>query len=190
METLNEAPVVTALCKEPEGDIIRGVTPMQLTPENLRTFWEKSKPFRTIFSEEVNGDYKKFLELFLSMDGDNHLRAHGLFWLVDDFVGIFYMTHITELDAQCHFTFFDRRLKGREELTRKIIRFVFEKFGFRRMNVEIPKYASKHTFGFTLALGFVKEGEKRKAARYKDDWFDVVCFGLLREEALDDGTKN
>jgi hypothetical protein len=189
MLDLHEAPVVTALCKEPEGDIIRKVSPMQLTPSNLKTFWEKSKPFRTLFTDEINGDYKKFLELFLSMDGDN-IRAHGLFWVVDDFVGIFYMTHITTLDAQCHFTFFDRRLKGREQMAKEIIRYVFKTFGFRRMNVEIPKYASKHTFGFTLSLGFVKEGEKRKAAHYKDDWFDVVCFGLLREEALPDGTPN
>lgn len=187
METLNEAPILTALCKEPEGEIMRGVTPMRMTPQNMKTFWEKSRQFRTIFTEEVNGDFKKFCELFLSGDGDS-LRAHGLFWLIDDFVGVFYITHITELDAQCHFTFFDRRLKGREELTKAFIRYGFEHFGFRRINVEIPKYASKHTFGFTFALGFVKEGEKRKAAKYKGDWFDVVCFGLLREEALSHGT--
>lgn len=187
--TVNQASVVTALCKEPEGDIIRGITPVQLTPEFLREFWEKSRQFRTLFTDEINGDYKKFLELFLSMDGDN-IRAHGLFWVVDDFVGVFYITHITELDAQCHFTFFDRRLRGREELTRQFLRWGFRKFGFRRLNVEIPKYASRHTFGFTLALGFVKEGEKRKAAKYRDDWFDVVCFGLLREEALGNVSKN
>lgn len=187
METLAQEPVVSALCKEPEGDVVRHIRSMQLTPVNLKTFWEKSRQFRTVFSEEVNGSFKKFCELFLSLDGDRP-RAHGLFWVVDDFVGVFYITHITELDAQCHFTFFDRRLKGREELTKKFIRHGFDHFGFRRLNVEIPKYASKHTFGFTMALGFVKEGEKRKAAKYKDDWFDVVCFGLLREEASRNGS--
>ena len=183
MEVLNEAPILTAICREPEGDILRGITPMKLTPQNLKIFWEKSKQFRTLFTDEINGDFKKFCELFISMDADG-LRAHGLFWVVDDFVGVFYITHITELDAQCHFTFFDRRLKGREELTRAFIRWGFQHYGFRRINVEIPKYASSHTFGFVRAIGFTKEGEKRKAAKYKDDWFDVVCFGLLREEAL------
>jgi hypothetical protein len=187
MTILNWEPVLSAVCKEPEGDVVRSIRPMQLTPANLKTFWEKSRQFRTVFTDEINGDFKKFCELFLSFDGDRP-RAHGLFWVVDDFVGIFYITHITELDAQCHFTFFDRRLKGREELTKQFIRYGFEHFGFRRLNVEIPKYASKHTFGFTMALGFVKEGEKRKAVKYKDDWFDLVCFGLLREEALRNGS--
>lgn len=183
--TLAETPLFAVECNEPEGLVTREVFFMPLSPQNLKTFWEKARQFRTLFGADINQDFKKFMELFVSQDGDQ-LRAHGLFWRIDDFVGVFDLTHITEIDALCHYTFFDRRHKGREELTRQLIRYVFREFGFRRLSVEIPKYASPHTFGFTTALGFKKEGIKRKSAPYKDDWFDVVCFGLLREEALKD----
>jgi hypothetical protein len=53
---------------------------MDLSMDNLRIFWEKSKGFRTVFRDEVNGDFKKFCELFISQDGER-LRAHGLFWV-------------------------------------------------------------------------------------------------------------
>jgi RimJ/RimL family protein N-acetyltransferase len=176
-------PVVVAACDEPEGLIERHVYPMPLSIENLRTFWEKAQQFRTVFGDEVNGDFKKFLELFISQEGDS-FRAHGLFWVIDDFVGVYYMTHLTEVECQVHYTFFDRRHKGREELTRAMLRYAFNKFGFQRMSVEIPMYASRHTFGFTYALGFKKEGLKRNCVYYKGEWFSATCFGLLREAAL------
>ena len=177
-------PVVSAICHEPEGEIERHVYSMPLSLENLKTFWEKSKDFTTVFGDEVNGDFKKFCELFISQEGDE-FRAHGLFWVIDDFIGVYYVTHITEVDCQVHYTFFDRRHKGREDLTKALLRHGFELFGFRRMSVEVPMYASHHTFGFTAALGFKKEGRKRKCVFYKGEWFDSTCFGLLREEALD-----
>lgn len=178
----NDDVVVTELCCEPEGDFIRSVRPMQLTQENLRIFWEKSRQFPTIFSQEVNSDFKKFCELFLSVTDAGRLRSHGLFWVIDDFVGVYYMTNITEIDAQVHYTFFDRRHKGRENLTRAMLKHVFDTYGFRRLTVEVPMYVLKHTFGFVYALGFKREGRRRKCAFYKDDWFDATTFGILRSE--------
>ena len=179
---LSDDVVVTELCCEPGGDFIRSVRPMQLTQENLRTFWEKSRQFPTIFTKEVNDDFKKFCELFLSITDSGRLRAHGLFWVIDDFVGVYYMTNINDIDAQVHYTFFDRRHKGREQLTRSMLRHVFETFGFRRLTVEVPMYVQKHTFGFVTALGFKREGRRRKCAFFKDDWFDATIFGILRSE--------
>lgn len=178
-------PITSALCREPEGEVTRYVYPMPLSITNLRTFWNKARQFPTVFGDEVNGDFKKFLEMFISQDGDT-FRAHGLFWVIDDFVGVYFMTHITVVDCQVHYTFFDRRHLGREQLTKNMLKYAFERFGLRRMSVEIPMYASQHTRGFTLALGFKKEGRKRKCVQYKGDWFDAMCFGLLREEALNE----
>lgn len=183
IETMVDNHITSAFCQEPEGDVERFVYPMELSMQNLSTFWEKSRGFRTVFRDEVNGDFKKFVELFVSTEGD-HLRAHGLFWRIDNFVGVYYMTHITQVECEVHYTFFDRRHKGREELTRNMLRYAFETYGFQRMNVEVPMYASRHTFGFTTAIGFRKEGVKRKCISYKGEWFDATYFGLLREEAL------
>ena len=177
--------IITAICNEPEGTFVRHVYPMALSLENLHRFWEKASQFRTVFNSDVRGDFKAFCELFLSLDG-NIPRAHGLFWVIDDFVGLYYMTHLSDHDCQVHYTFFDKRHKGREELTREMLRYAFRTFGFQRMTVEIPLYASRNTFGFTHAIGFKKEGVRRKCIKYKDDWFDAACFGLLRSEALPD----
>lgn len=182
---MSDEPVLTAVCDEPEGQIERSVRPMILTVENLQRFWEESRHFKTLFSAQVNGDFKKFCELFLYSGPDGELRTNGLFWLVDDFVGVFYMTSIKPCeDAQVHYAFFDRRHFGRETLTREMIKYVFRKYNFRRLTVEIPYYASRLAFQFTESVGFKKEGRKRKAVYYNDDWFDVAQFGILKEEAL------
>lgn len=186
---ITSTPVVTAVCREPEGIVVRSAYAMQLSQENLQLFWSKARKFTTVFSVEVKDDFKKFCELFLSQEG-NDVRAHGLFWVIDDFVGIYYMTHITGNDAQVHYTFFDRRHFGREELTREMLRYVFRRFGFWRLSVEIPNYVSSHTHGFVSALGFKKEGKKRKAVEFKDARHDVITYGLLREEILDNGNEN
>jgi hypothetical protein len=177
-----QPPIVTAVCKEPEGIVVRYVYPLVLTPENLQKFWEKARKFPQVFGTEVK-DFKSFCELFLSQE-DGQVRAHGLFWVIDDFVGVYYMTHIHNTDALVHYSFFDRRHSGREELTKEMLRYVFRRFGFWRLSVEIPEYATNNTFGFTAALGFKKEGTKRNAIMFKDMKRAVKMYGLTREDAL------
>lgn len=180
--------IVTAVCQEPEGDFVRSVRPLRLTPENLRKFWERAREFPTLFTENINNDFRKFCELFISEE-DGKFKTHGLFWVIDDFVGMYYMTDISEIDAQVHYSFFDRRHKGREDLTFAMIKYIFDVYGLRRMSVKIPLYVSKNTFGFTYALGFKKEGRIRKCVQYKGDWFDATIFGILREEVANGRPK-
>ena len=183
---LVEAPVVSAECDEPEGVITRHVYFMPLSPNNLRNLWEKARQFDTLFTEEIRGNFKKFLEVFLRQSV-NGVETNGLFWVVDDFVGVFYMNNIIpDLEADVHYSFFDRRHRGRLELVRKMISYGFQRYGFQRMTVWIPVYATRHTFKFITDLGFKDEGKKRKAALYKGKLFDVVLFGILRQEALAD----
>jgi len=182
MQSTTEAPIITMVCPEPTGDVERSIYPMPFTPENLRTFFEKASQFRTLFTDDINGDFKKFAESFISMRGDE-IYANGLCWVIDDFVGVYYMTDIGFADATVHYTFFDRRHLGREKLTQALLRYVFEKYGFRRLTTEVPMYVSKPVFSFVMNLGFQKEGRKRKSKLYKGEWFDSMLFGLLREQA-------
>ena len=182
--SIAQLPIVTAVCKEPEGIVVRSVYSMQLTRENLQRFWEKARKFTTVFSQETRGDFKQFCELFISQD-ENGIRPHGLFWVIDDFTGIYYMTRISQVDALVHYTFFDRRHFGREELTKEMLRYVFRRFGFWRLDVEIPDYITSNTHGFVAALGFKKIGKKRKAVEFKGARRDVITYDLLREDILD-----
>lgn len=185
METarvINEStPIFSCECSEPDGVITRHVYPMVLTPVNLKRFWELTRKFRILFDNEVGDDFKKFCEMFISMD-ENQAYAHGLFWRVDDFTGVFYMTHIQNHDAQIHYSFFDRRHHGRQILARRMIQHVFAKYGFRRLTAEIP-YCARGTFSFVEDVGLKHEGRKRKAVLFDNEWFDVRCYGILQEEA-------
>lgn len=178
--------VITVECNEPKlGKVIHTIKPMVFSVENLKTFWEKSRQFKTLFTEEVGQDFKKFLELFLTEHEDGTIEPRGLFWVMDDFVGVFYMTEIIpEVDAIVHYTFFDRRQKGRSELIRAMLKYAFAKYNFRRLTVEVALYASVATMKFVEEVGFKKEGRLRSKVRYADRWFDLNIYGILREEIV------
>lgn len=180
---LDAAPVVSAECKEPEGTIVRHVRPMIFTPNSVRTFWEKSSKHKTLFTEEINKDFGKFCRLLFN-EGVNGIEPNGLYWVVDDFVGVLYMTRITPVDAVTHYAFFDGRQRGREVLVKSMIQYVFNEFGFHRLSVEVPYYA-RNIFPFIESIGFKHEGRKRSASWYDNKWFDVNCFGLLRSEVAE-----
>lgn len=156
---------------------------MKLSPENLRIFWEKAKEFPTLFGMDIHQDFKSFLETLVKGDPETEVYSTGLFWRVDDFVGICYLTNITEADAHVHYSFFDRRHKGRLGLIRALILHVFRRYGFRRLTAELPLYSKNTVIPFVEALGFTREGRRRKAALYDNEWFDVALYGLLSEEA-------
>lgn len=182
---LDEEPIMTVICHEKHGDVERTVRPMILTMENLRRFWEEARQYKSLFTEEINGDFGAFLNVFLITSPDSKsIIPRGLFWVIDDFVGVFYITDIVlGHDAQVHYSFFDRKHRGRQELAKALLKWAFDKYKFRRLSTTIPTYATKAANGFAESLGFVREGKKRRAARYQGRWFDVILYGILAEEA-------
>lgn len=187
-------PVLSVKCEEPEGDIIREISPLEFTPNVLKEFWEKARVYRTLFNQEIRNDYDRFLPLILRRGlTKDSIEPTGLFWRVDpNFVGVFYMTNIiAEQDCLAHYTFFDGRHRGRVELCEKMLSYAFNKYNLRRVTVEIPLYATDKTHNFvSKSLGFRKEGRKRKAILFDNEWFDVIVYGLLREEVTGNGSKN
>lgn len=181
----NDNIVLGAKCDEPEGEVIRHVRLMKMTRENLRTFWEKSKQHKTLFSQEIRDDFEKFVNVIFSQQGKD-LELSGLFWVVDNFVGVFYMTEIrVPFDAMTHYTFFDGRHRGRTNLVKQMLRYLFKTYKFRRLSTEVPLYAKQQTHNFVQkSLGFKHEGRKRKACLFDGEWFDVILYGILREEVL------
>lgn len=177
--------VLSIECNEPEGKVTRNIRRLIFTPENLQRFWDEAKQFPTIYGREIKS-VADFYEMFISQNGEE-LTANGLFWVIDDFVGVFYMTEITTTEANVHYSFFDKRHRGRENLTRQMVKFIFEKYKFNRVNVEIPLYSSKYTRFFVNNIGFKLEGRKRKAAYYKGEWYDTMLYGMLNSEAFDNG---
>jgi RimJ/RimL family protein N-acetyltransferase len=174
--------IVSAVCSEPEGEITREIRQMALTPDNLKTFWDKARVFTTLFTEDIRNDFKRFLEVFLRTQPDGGVEAMGLFWVLDDFIGVYYMTELRAgIDAQVHYTFFDRRHNGRVLISRELMRYVMQKYQFHRLSAAIPLY-NKQALKFVEDVGFVKEGRKRQATLHGNDWMDVNLYGILNTE--------
>lgn len=180
-------PILSVECVEAKSTVTRNVYPMKLTRDNLLLFWEKARKYSTLFSQEIKDDFNKFLDVFIGQEEDGSIVSRGLLWVIDDFVGVFYVTDIRpEEDALVHFTFFDGRIRGRDELAKRMLKYVFHHYQFRRLSAKAPLFVVPATLHFIERIGFKKEGRKRKSSYYNGEWFDTIHFGILREE-IDDG---
>ena len=178
-----EETILTQVCHEPEGDFERSIRLMPLSLDNLKKFWERAGQYRTLFNEEIRGDFKKFIDVFLYYDAKNQVKTRGLFWVLDDFAGVYYMTRIIPgIDALVHVNMLDGRFKGREEITKRILLYAFEKYGFHRLTVQVPVYIKPNVIRFIRNLGFVSEGRLRGLVKYHDKWFDVFSFSIFKDE--------
>lgn len=167
-------------CIERKKQITRKVWLMDYSPENLSKLWEKTKEHRILFNDDINGDVHKFYNVFLFEDGSGQIHAKGLNFIVDDFVGSLFVSNITRTEADLHFSFFDSYL--RYHVAIKMLEYLFEEYGFDRLSAWFVPFASERVFDFILDLGFRYEGKKRAAHTYKGNKFELVLYGLLRED--------
>jgi hypothetical protein len=194
--------VVTVVCNEKGESITHNVYPFSVTLDSLERLWNVAKVHPTLFGIAATKDFGKFCEVFIHYNAAGQVEGNGLIWLVDDYTGIFYMTDIYHPDdAMVHFSFFDRRMRGRENLVKEMLKYVFTRYNFRRLSAQVPMFAlpkgyrenlqisgksptEAGVFGFVKACGFSQEGRKRACVEYKNDYFDVILYGILKEEAL------
>jgi RimJ/RimL family protein N-acetyltransferase len=178
---LSGEPFLSVECQEPEGIVTRSVRFSRLDANKIRFLYEKLSQFDTLFDDYIRDDFESFLKVFMSPLPDGDVEAAGLVWEVDD-VGILYLTNIVpNVEALVHAAFWDRRLKGREELCREMIRLLMDQFDFHRLTARIGLY-SKATLDFVERVGFKKEGRLRQATLFKGEWFDVNIYSILKGE--------
>jgi RimJ/RimL family protein N-acetyltransferase len=169
------------VCKEPEGPVEREVWPFVFNRENIFKLYKAASQFPVLFDGAV-GTMENFLSRFLVENLSGDIEPAGLIWVIDDFVGIVYMNNISLEEADVHYSFFDRRHKGRETLVSAMLKYAFNKYRFTRLNAQIPAYAGLGPRIFAERCGFRLEGRKRKAVWYKGEKFDVYLYGILAEE--------
>lgn len=175
--------ILSVVCDEPEGNITREVRLLTFTSENLKKLWERVSEFPTLYGIDVSKNPQVLLDHLITQSR-NGVNPNGLFFIVDDFVGLFTLDEIRPNDsASVHYSFFDRRHKGRSQLIRAMLLWAFNTFKFRRLNTRVPTYVSSYVMKFvTEELGFIYEGKQRKAIEYLDKRWDVNLYGMLREE--------
>lgn len=171
----------TALCKEPEGTFIRNVYPFTFTIPNLQLLWSKVSQFPTLMGKEIH-NLEEMVNFFVFEKENRDPEGKGLCVVVDNFIGIFWLTDIEwPRQASIHYTFFDRRHKGRIELCKKAILYVFERYKFHRLYTTVPLYASP-ALNFIEKIGFIKDGRLRSNTFFKNDWHDSNIYSILESE--------
>lgn len=173
-------PILCVKCVEPEGTFLREVRLANLSLENLQRWWDNLKQFPTLFGGHIFS-VDDFILTFVTIEDDGEIKAKGIVWEVDD-VGIFYLTDIQPgFQASGHFSFWDRRLRGREDLCREALKYAFKEFKFHRITTYVPLHVIR-IIPAVKKIGFVKEGRLRSASWYKGDWYDVFVFSILEGE--------
>jgi RimJ/RimL family protein N-acetyltransferase len=171
------------LLKVPEVDIIITVRPITFTLENLKRLWEKVSQFPTLMGNEVHTQ-EDMMRFFVSEPIPGEFVPRGLCMVIDDFIGIFWLGDINGLmEASVHYTFFDRRHRGRVDLCKKAIEYAFRAYQFHRLFTKVP-VSEVRVMAFVESLGFVKEGRLRRSTYYRSKFYDTNVYGLLREEYL------
>lgn len=194
-------------CDEPEGKVVRTVYALEFTPENLEKMWEKAKQFKTLMGREIHS-YDDFLSFFVYPSADGY-RSRGIAARIDDFVGIFWMTDFNLThpphEASIHYTFFDRRHKGRLQLCRKAIEYAFSTYGFHRLWTMVPAFVQPtqamlanrekgknnlYAERFVELIGFRKEGRMKEKVMFRGKLFDASLYALTRNEVINDNSLN
>jgi RimJ/RimL family protein N-acetyltransferase len=181
MESFTDDVLFTSICEEPEGTVIRKVTPFLFTPDNLCRLWAAVQKFPTLMGKEVS-NFDQMLDFFVKDHGDGKYEARGLCAQVDDMLGIFWLTDIEwPKQASIHYTFFDRRHRGRVDLCKSAVKYVLNKYRFHRIYTQVPLYA-KSPMKFVESIGFVKDGRLRSNSFFRGEWYDSNVYSILDSE--------
>ena len=169
-------------CDEPEGIVTRTVRPIEFTPDNLIKLYNQISKFRTFMGKEIH-NLDDMIRFFVSEENGVY-KPRGLCMVVDDFVGLFWLSDIDGIfEASVHYTFFDRRHKGRIGLCKKAIEYTFNTFQFHRLTTNVP-VTQPDTIKFVKKLGFVEIGTSRQNRIIRGRYYDTCNFDLLKEEFL------
>lgn len=153
-----------------------------LSPEKVNFLWEQMLKFPFVFDDFTFKRHDIFVESLTLSDnlifevwreGDSKL---------EDMAGLVNVSNVQPyLDGLLHFLFFDRKLRGKEDVMTRIIVHVMDMMKLRRITCAVP---SDRGTGIQILgrLGFSREGRIRKKFLRKEKYLDVIIYGLLREE--------
>lgn len=156
----------------------KGVRFLQIeSMEQVQSLWEKFASISGLFDDF----HRDRADLFVQK-----LKSPNTVWLeLEDGNGLYYLTNvIPNLSATGHFVFWDRKLKGREELTMDVMRWLMSKVPLVKVNSYQPDYA-KAARRFAENIGMKREGIIRRWSYSDGKLFDMFVYGMTSEEAFD-----
>lgn len=144
--------------------------------DKVRKLWDILGSINGLFDDYTRGQYDQFVQL---------LGARNTVWLErTDGNGILYLTSVIQgLSAVAHFVYWDKKLRGREQFTLDVLRWVMQEINLVKVNSYIPDYAVT-VRKFAERVGLRQEGKIRKWSYIEGKLYDIFIYGITLEEAL------
>ena len=138
--------------------------------------WNKMNQIKGLFDDFSKGNFEAFRNSMLS--------PNSLWLETTDGTGLLYLLNILPgVSASAHIIFWDRVLRGKEDVCIAAIKFAMQSIPLVKVNVFIPNYALALK-KFVSHCGFQKEGKIRRWSILEGRLFDVFIFGITFEEVI------
>lgn len=179
-------PLFEVECEDPKKGVqLLKVYDVVFDNVTMAQIWERQKQFRTMMGREIH-TFEELTNFFIETKPDGSFQSRGICYRIasdeDPMVGIFWLSDIHyPAYAEVHYTFFDRRHKGRVQLIREALKYARKTFDIKRYYVRVGLYA-KLPIKFVEEIGFFKEGRLRHCMYYRGDFWDANQYSLLKEE--------
>jgi len=106
----------------------------------------------------------------------------SMFFEIGDFEGVFWLANMRLGNkAVGHIVLWDEKWKGKYQLAKEVIRFIFQLLNLQRLEAFVPTKNTK-ACKYAERLGFTLEGVLRRFDRYDEQYVDVAAYSLLKEE--------
>lgn len=157
-------------------ELPKGVHLLELSKEKALELWDKLNGISGLWDDFTVNRPEVFFQKLSSPDS---------VWLErDDGNGILYLRGVIPgLSASGHVVYWDRKLRGKEEFTLTVLRWLMNTIPLQKINLYLPDYVQAAR-SFAKRLGFKEEGCIRRWSYSGGKTFDIYVFGMTREEAF------
>jgi hypothetical protein len=144
--------------------------------DKIEWLWSKVKEQTYAFDDSVKGDARAFLEALLHPASAHWFNESGMVSLVNIQM---------KLNADVHFLCWDPDYSKRRMLedAKQIFKEAFDEFKLVRITATVPHF-NQMAAKMALRLGMKWEGAMRSCFLHNGQYYDLLFYGLLREEFI------
>lgn len=140
----------------------------------INWLWDKVRDQGYAFDDSVKGNSQAFLAALFNPASAHWFNESGMVSLVNIQSG---------LNADVHFMCWDPQYSKREMFldARQLFEEAFEEFNLVRVTATVPHF-NQGSAKLCLLLGMKYEGAMRSCFRHEGKLYDLLIYGLLKEE--------
>jgi len=155
----------------------KGVKFLELNFNKVTELWDRIKGINGLYDDFSRDNFKLF---------QAKLVDPSTVWLeCKEGFGVLYLTNVIKgLSATGHILYWDKKLRGREDFTLEILKWLMDVVPLIKVNLYLPDYARGARL-FAERLSFHKEGKIRRWSFNNGKPFDICVYGITYEEVRD-----